>query len=186
MIDITRALAVPGWMSAEELHWLAVRAYHAARIVEVGSWKGRSTRALADHTSGVVYAVDPWRGPYLGEDGKPTTLNMNVYPHFQRALKDHLLSRRVVAVRAPSHLALPRLARRLGRTVDFLFIDGDHRTAVLQADIAYARMLVRPGGVLAGHDYDCPDWPAVAPAVREALGFAPQVAGTIWWTEVAA
>jgi predicted O-methyltransferase YrrM len=55
-INIARALATDGWMSEAELFWLATQAQQHRRIVELGSFLGRSTRALADHTPGIVYA----------------------------------------------------------------------------------------------------------------------------------
>src|SRR5260221_329255 len=62
MVNLTRAKSIPGFMS--ELDWacLATQAGHRRVIVEIGSWYGRSPSALADHTPGVVYAVDDWLG----------------------------------------------------------------------------------------------------------------------------
>src|SRR5258708_38660332 len=50
-------------MSEAELTWLAEQAACHKVIVEVGSYLGRSTRALGDHTTGIVYAIDDWYGP---------------------------------------------------------------------------------------------------------------------------
>lgn len=40
-----------------------------------------------------------------------------------------------------------------GRLYDFIYIDADHSKAAVAADIAAWYPLVRPGGILAGHDY---------------------------------
>src|ERR1700679_2561854 len=64
-IDITRALATPDlrWPNEHELQWLAEQASTHHKIVEVGSFLGRSTIAMAMHTPGLVYAVDDFYGP---------------------------------------------------------------------------------------------------------------------------
>jgi SAM-dependent methyltransferase len=186
MIDIARALAIPGWMDPPDLVWLAEAATQAARIVEIGSWKGRSTRALADHTTGVVYAIDPWSGQYLGAHNRPLKLKLSVLPAFTEAMRDHILGGRVVPMQAVSAVAVPQLLAQFGRTFDLAFIDGDHRRASVLEDYALARTLVRDGGIISGHDYNCPDWPEVGPAVRESIGHEPAVVKYIWWTEVPA
>jgi len=48
LIDISRADKIQGWMEIEELRWLAETAKMHSNICEIGSWKGRSTRAMAD------------------------------------------------------------------------------------------------------------------------------------------
>jgi len=184
MIDISRALAIPGWMDPPDLAWLAQAAVHAERIVEIGSWKGRSTRALADHTAGVVYAVDPWGGPYIGAKNRPLKLKTAVLPAFTLSLQDHITSGRVVPMQATSSAAVPQLLEQFGQTFDLVFIDGDHRRASVLQDIALARTILRDGGILCGHDYNCKDWPEVGPAVRDAVGHEPSVVKYIWWAEV--
>jgi hypothetical protein len=47
---IGNAISVDGWMLWTELEWLAANAKRRLKIVEVGSWMGRSTRVLADST----------------------------------------------------------------------------------------------------------------------------------------
>jgi len=76
---------------------------------------------------------------------------------------------------------LPRLARRLGPVADLIFIDGDHRYCGVTADIPAALLLLKPGGVLCGHDYTNAEWPGVKRAVDEAFGGAHQLVDSIWW-----
>ncbi len=69
-MNIKDALATEGWMKPSDLEWLAEKASTFQTIVEVGSWMGRSTMAMADDTEGfgAILAVDTWRGseePYL-------------------------------------------------------------------------------------------------------------------------
>ena len=59
-LKLDKALSIPGWMTVTEFCWLAEQATKHLRIVEIGSYLGRSTRALADNTPGWVLAVDDW------------------------------------------------------------------------------------------------------------------------------
>ncbi len=56
------------------------------------------------------------------------------------------------------------------RSLDFVFIDADHNYESVKVDIAAWRSKVKPGGILAGHDYGNSQWPGVKQAVDEALG----------------
>src|SRR5215467_12420466 len=63
-IDVARE--IDGWMSENELRFLAHNASKYNLILEAGCYKGRSTRAMADNTNGVIFAIDPWNGDYRG------------------------------------------------------------------------------------------------------------------------
>ena len=62
-ITIERALQTEGWMEEDELKWLAEQAQLHTNIVELGSYLGRSTIALAENTDGSVIAIEDWYGP---------------------------------------------------------------------------------------------------------------------------
>src|ERR1017187_3971395 len=69
-MQLTRARTIFGWMLDNELQWLAEQASTHRNILEVGSFMGRSTRALADNTLGTVTAVDTWAGSDEAEHKK--------------------------------------------------------------------------------------------------------------------
>ena len=54
------------------------------------------------------------------------------------------------------------------QSLDFVFLDADHDYESVKADIAAWLPKVKPGGILAGHDYMC-GWPGVDRAVAEAF-----------------
>lgn len=184
-IDISRAAQIKGWMHPLELAFLAGQAQQSQLVIECGSWKGRSTRALADHCPGVVYAIDPWGGDYLTEGGKVHSIKTSVYPDFAENLQDHLEAARVVPVRSKFRDAVEFLREALP-PADFVFIDGDHRYTECRDDIRDALSLMPAGGILAGHDYGHEDWPGVKRAVDEAFGPRVNLVKTIWWVRVCA
>lgn len=52
-------------------------------------------------------------------------------------------------------------------SLDFVFIDADHRYAAVKADIQAWAPKVREGGVVCGHDFDYPSLEGVRKAVEE-------------------
>lgn len=187
-IDITRARAITGWMDGKELRWLARTARSCQIIVEVGSYQGRSTRALADHCAGVVYAVDPWDGGYVNDDGTQAKWidTQGAAARFRANLADHLATGRVVAIPGTLEQAMSRLeALGVAGRADLVFIDADHRYEPVMADIVLADRLVRPGGIVAGHDFGHPTWPGVKRAVDECFGADVQLCRMIWWAQTA-
>lgn len=174
---LERAKLIGGYMSDDELLWLATQALRYNKIVEYGSLHGRSTRAMADNNVGTIWAVDPWAGDYQDEGGGVVSnFSTYVYPYFYMNLKDHIDKGHVIPVREFSY----RFS--LTDCVDMVFIDGDHRYETVVKDIKKASELLCKGGLLCGHDYGHPRWPGVKQAVDELLGPDIKVEETIWWT----
>jgi hypothetical protein len=65
---------------------------------------------------------------------------------------------------------------------DFIFIDGDHSYGSVKHDINKAVSLIKPGGVICGHDYH---WRGVKEAVDEMfLKEYTKTVDSIWWVRV--
>lgn len=124
----------------------------AGSVLEVGAWFGYSTVLMA-RAGALVYSIDP----HTELDDTWETFNAN--------LEEFGVRERVTVDRDYSSKVLPRL-ERLGARFGAAFIDGDHSFETCSLDIRHARRLVRPGGVIACHDYT-PLWPGVVQAVRE-------------------
>lgn len=176
---IDKALGIAGWMSPGELLWLASKAMECQYIVEFGSYHGRSTRALADNIpeNGKVWAIDPWNGDYYFDntENKLELVNTYVLPLFRRNLRDHIYTGRVEAIRGWSYNFNPP------HLVDMVFIDGDHRPETVIRDIDKALSILKPNGIISGHDYGHPMWPGVKEIVDSKLGKI-KVEETIWHT----
>lgn len=150
--------AVPGWLSAEEGEALW-RLARGMRVLEVGSYCGRSTVCLAQSAAHVT-AVDTF-------DGRGTPAPGDTRAAFDAALAGFGVAGRVEARPGRAEDVLPRLRER---TYDLAFIDGAHDRASVARDAALAAPLLRPGGLLAFHDYRPGDPADPDPGVAEAVG----------------
>jgi predicted O-methyltransferase YrrM len=183
-MNLDAARATDGWMADDELIWLAEQAAWADSIIEVGSWKGRSTLALAANTPGHVWAVDHWQGTpgdaHLAEVdrlGGPDGL----YQAFCANLQPWLAKGKVTVLRMNAPDAVSQF--RPG-SVDLVFIDAGHVYADVKRDIETYRPLVKQGGILCGHDYACPSHRGVQDAVDELFPTVNRAGLSIWWVRL--
>ena len=137
------------------------------KIVEVGSWKGKSTAFLLVEAWNKsprieIYAVDTWLGSeeHAGEE---CIKNGTLYDEFLANVKP--VSRQLVPLRMTS---LKGANFFPDQCLDSVFIDAAHDYENLKADIAAWLPKVKKGGIIAGHDYMC-GWPGVDRAVAEAF-----------------
>lgn len=174
-IAVAESRGIDGFMEIAELDCLARLAVDREVIVEVGSWKGRSTKALACASPGIVYAVDHWDGAW-GPGADPEA---GVFEAFSTNLAEEIRSGKVVPIRASSADGARLLAER-GVVADMVFIDADHTYEAVKSDIEAFMPLLAEGGLLCGHDYETV-WPGVIQAVNE-LGHPVRVDRhtTIW------
>lgn len=171
-IDLKKSEAIRGWMTVPELTWLATQAEKYSTIVEIGSYAGRSSRALGDHTKGLVVCIDDFQGADterpLGPDG-----SKKLYAEFRKNLKDLLDSKKVVICHPSDISGLASLQP------DFVFIDGDHTYDGVTADIKYWGSRLVSGGLLCGHDCNHPPIRQALQDHVQKINYAPQT--SIWW-----
>jgi predicted O-methyltransferase YrrM len=189
MIDLTYALSVPGYTDRGDLTYLATEAERHTSIVEVGAWKGRSTIALAQHTPGQVISIDHWQGSMEHRDD-PVYLwhYLEAYTDPYSVYKQYLtniapVQSRVLPIIMDSLQVARFLYRWLGPRLDMVFLDGEHDYEGVKADILTWREMLRPGGLLCGHNYD-DTWKGVVRAVNELVPEFKIATGTIslWYT----
>ncbi len=151
---LERALAIEGFTKKSELEFLyevAGGMPDGAAIVEVGSWKGRSTVAICEGlrpgSGATVWAVDTFAGdPDMAEIAGPVDSGA-VEAEFARNTAGYDNLRVVVAESVAA-------ANRFDPgSLDWVFIDADHSYAAVVADIAAWAPKLKPGGLLSGHDY---------------------------------
>jgi len=153
--DFAAALAAApaeGWLTdgqAARLWAAGARARPAGPVVEIGSFRGRSTVVLA-RAAGAVVAIDP----HAGGDRGP----QQIAPEAARgdADRDAFLANlaaagvagRVRHVRRPSSDAHGDVSGALS----LLYVDGAHRFGPARADLAGWGGRVMPGGTMLVHD----------------------------------
>jgi predicted O-methyltransferase YrrM len=175
MIDISYSLTVEGWMAPSELEYLASLAAKSLCILEVGSWRGRSTSVLAQHTRGLVVAVDTWRGSVEHQaelKGKPTS---GVWFDFMSNVSryDNVWPVPMNSIDAARVISLGPMC------FDMIFIDASHDYDSVIADIKAWKPLLSTVGVMCGHDYM--RW-GVKAAVKQLLPDHRLVPNTSIWT----
>lgn len=113
-----------------ELAWLYEQSEKMSSIIEIGSLRGRSTKALLSGCKGKVYAVDRWPGTE-GHDAFMKNVGhfLNVIPVWE------------FSSQAAKHLP----------NADMIFIDADHRYEFVLEDLK----LWEPKAqiLICGHDY---------------------------------
>lgn len=151
-----------------------IRTHKLKTGAEIGVNQGVNLRAVLEGCRGFHWiAVDDWRPGYLGWDESKRRFSRNRFDRVHRRFAD-----RITLIEADSATAAEQVSRG---TLDLVFIDADHEYEGVKRDIALWAPKVRTGGIIAGHDYDQPDFPGVRQAVdefcRPNLG-----AEWVWWT----
>jgi predicted O-methyltransferase YrrM len=152
---LARIEGVEGWLSdaqARRLHDSARTLAPPARIVEIGSFRGRSAIVFAEAVAdGVeVVAIDPHAGNDRGPQQIHGTADEGNSDHlaFRANLERAGVAHAVRHVRLPSQEALGALDGE----VDVLYVDGAHRYRPARDDVVRWGARVKPGGTMLIHD----------------------------------
>jgi Predicted O-methyltransferase len=183
-VYLDKARLINGWMTDREMTFLAERARESKVVIEVGSYLGRSTRAMADNSKKdtKIYCVDPWKGSVVNDDGIVAfDVDSSTRAGFYNNLAGYVNAGRVIMCEY-RFSEWPGILTPKQYDCDFLFIDGDHRYPNVIEDINIA--LTFQPRILAGHDYSCQYWPGVKKAVDELFGGKAQIEDTIWWIQL--
>ncbi|HEY3133490.1 MAG TPA: class I SAM-dependent methyltransferase, partial [Gemmatimonadaceae bacterium] len=157
IIDSGWRLVAPttGYLSEREARFVMAAAALApaeGKNLEIGSFKGRSTVAIAYVTGelglGKVVAVDPHTSPASTDPDLRGRGQTTSYDDFVANLQTARVLDRVEIKRAFSH----DLAREWKEPIRFLWIDGDHTYEGAKADLEMFKPCLADGAIVAMHD----------------------------------
>lgn len=142
--------------------------------VEVGTHRGEFAHTLLHNWPGHLTCVDPWSIPdgygdqarllpSLGGNGFDRWADYRECRDRLNGFGDRVSYRVLTSVEAAPHF--------VDESLDFVYVDGDHRKEQVALDLELWWPKLKPGGVLAGHDYvtlnDPTGYPGIG--VREAV-----------------
>lgn len=145
------------------IEWL-VNEHGWTRGVELGVWKGDTLLHLLEHCPGLhMIGVDLWQAQ-PGHGGPEDWVAWDHSAHEQRVRHGvQPYGGRVHLIKDYTTEA-PKLVE--DGALDFVFIDADHSTEGVLADIDAWAPKLKPSGWFIGHDID---WPTVRAAVEHRL-----------------
>jgi hypothetical protein len=140
--------------------------------VEIGIYKGITAEQVLKHRPDLEYhMVDPWNSEtadqsYIDSGAEDAVLpqdemEKNYIDVISKIMpyEDRVQIYRMKSVTAAGYFE--------NRSVDFVFIDGDHSYDGCKRDIEAWYPKIKPGGWIGGHDYQHPRFPGVTQAVHE-------------------
>jgi predicted O-methyltransferase YrrM len=147
--------------------------------IEIGTRYGCLTKAILGECQNVkkLYTVDPWlhQEGNCFEAAQPQEEQEVIKAHSYKALES--FGDRVKIMPCLSDQAF----KEIDEQVDFCWIDGDHTVTTAKRDIMNGLNIVRPGGILGGHDYA-----TIKQAIDETLAGVDVFQGhdLTWWLYV--
>jgi hypothetical protein len=158
------------------------RKHGLARGAEIGVADGRFAKGLLSAIPDLtLLGVDYWPAGYETWDGRPLGRERQAENRsaFFRVIEEFVP--RLTLIEMPSLEAADLMP---DRCFDFVFIDADHAYEAVLADICAWRPKVRPGGFMAGHDFDSLKFPGVVRAVAEMFPTFKTQEDYVWMAQI--
>jgi MMP 1-O-methyltransferase len=156
---------VDGWLTENEgrlLFNLAKEATGVGVIVEIGSWKGKSTICLAKGSKAgkgsKVYAIDPHNG---SDEIRKMQGEVNTLDEFRRNITLYNVEDIIIPLIKTSLDA----AKNFDQRVELVFVDGAHDYDLVKLDFDLWFPKLNHGGIIAFHDTIT--WPGPKKVVEE-------------------
>lgn len=169
LLRLTYASSLAFVPSREELPEVLNRRGLVGRAAEVGVYRGAFSEVVLRQWRGrELVSVDPWleqaEDAYVDRLNRPQDVQERIFAGTCERLApygDRSSIWRTTSVDAAEHLP--------PRSLDFVYIDARHDYASVREDLAAWFEKVRPGGLMAGHDYLDGDLKSGVYGVRSAV-----------------
>lgn len=132
--------------------------------VEIGTHRGEFAEQLLNGWWGTLYCVDPWIAGEKGVFDQPDAWGDRESDYQTCLARLARFGSRAVILKTTSRLAALDFR---DCSLDFVYIDGNHRRPHVDEDLRLWWPKVKPGGIFAGHDLTGVWEGEVKPAVTE-------------------
>jgi predicted O-methyltransferase YrrM len=153
------------WTSWHFPNWtklLKSRRNRALRVIEIGSWEGRSALFFLNYLSrATLTCIDTFAG---GQEHQEAAARDRAEARFLRSVEGRFdrntsaFKKRIEKIKAPSTAALADLGIQ-NRRFDLAYVDGGHRAVEAYADGALTWPLMARGGLVLFDDYEWNEMP---------------------------
>ena len=150
---------IPWWQFSDEDGQCLIElaeTVNAKVIYEIGCWTGHSTSYLAEvakKNKGIVTVIDTFEGTGIMKSAIESNFNPRI--EFEKNMDILGIRDYIKVLHGKASTFVPRVHKE---SIDFMFIDGDHRYSQVTKDINAWWPKIRKGGILCGHDCESSEW----------------------------
>lgn len=114
---------------------------------EIGVEQGKYSEEILNGTAMHLFCIDPWMAYFRYKDHRAQSKLDGFYEDAKKRLEPF---DRATIIRKTSMEAVADFQEN---SLDFVYIDGNHDFEYVVSDIIHWSKIVKPGGIVAGHDY---------------------------------
>jgi hypothetical protein len=177
---------VDGWFDFAEFYDFVIAKYDNAVFVEVGVWKGKSIKYLAENAKDKniqIWGIDSFKGSpkhegesVIGYETDEDMVGGTLYETYLRNISGLNIS----TIKGDSGRSASYFD---DNSLEFVFIDADHHYKEVKKDIIKWWPKIKKGGIISGHDYATGIGCGVIEAVDECFPDRNLMCSSVWWKE---
>jgi cephalosporin hydroxylase len=168
-----------GWTSDSPIFDFVIQNFKPQRIIEVGSWKGRSAINMAKICKRLglnteILCIDTWLGSVEHWTHEDENLPISKFKNGKPTIYDQFISNVIHTETTEYITPFPidsingaLVLKKYGIQADFIYIDAGHEYDSVKNDLTNYSKLVKQGGILVGDDWF---HPPIKQAVADTLG----------------